>query len=194
MFDSCMRTMVVFCLMKQFTLLIKNYENIHCDEFLELLQTISELIDELYEDSEAFSKNTEWTTIQKIDDCRMHKNQVMTILSDRKLIAQRHTAPIVISNFEGLGRKLDLVYQSIVLYQQTRQTPRPDAGSVQETLLRWKGGVGDCIRYIEKTFSLIMLLKLLNGMKKKLKNFKTNKYRKKLKTIQKKYYRISYRT
>ena len=119
---------------------IWNYENIHCDEFLQLLQTISELIDELCEDSEAFSKNTEWTPIhENINDCRVYKNQIMTILSNRKLIAQRYTASIAISNVQGLEQKVNLVYQSIAMYQQKRQPPSPDTGSIQQTLLRCKG-------------------------------------------------------
>ncbi len=130
-----------------------NYENIHCDEFLELLQTISELIDKLGEDSKAFSKNTEWTRIhQDINDCRVYKNQIMDILNDWKLIAERYTASIAISNFQGLEQKVNVLYESIAMYQQKRQPPSPDAGSIQQTLLRCKGGVGDCIRYIEKTF------------------------------------------
>ena len=91
-----------------------------------LLETNSGLIDQLYEDSEAFSKKTEWLSIhEKIDDCRVYKNQVMTILRDGKIIDQRYTAPIAIDNFQRLGGKLDLVYQSIALYQQTRQPPNP---------------------------------------------------------------------
>ena len=132
---------------------IWNYENMMCDESMCLLGAFSRLIRELHEDFEFFSDNAEYEPIHdEIHECFREMNIIKTCLYDRQLITKGYGTADVVKYLEKLKQQLNVSYEELALYQQTRSPQSPDTGSIQKTLLRCKGGVDDYIRYIEKTF------------------------------------------
>ena len=132
---------------------IWNWEYVWSEESRRNIAAFSNLIRELHQQSTKLSDNEEYEPIHdEIHECFREMNIINACLYDRQLIAKGYGAAHVIKYMEKLKELLNVAYQELALYQQTRSPQSPDAGSIQKTLLRCKGSVQDYITYIERNF------------------------------------------